>query len=64
MTPIFFCSYGQHGTIQYSKEAEHRIVQESDGTVSLKIEKAACYNDAVNPSNNTADWNVVITKPG
>jgi hypothetical protein len=39
-------------------------VQQADGTVSLKIEKAVCYSDAVNPSNNTADWNVVISKPG
>jgi len=48
----------------YDQEADNRIIQQQDGTVSLKLEKAACYSDAVNPSNNTADWNVVISKPG
>ena len=61
---ILFCSCGQQGNIIYDQEAENRIIQQEDGTVSLKLEKAACYSDAVNPSNNTADWNVVISKPG
>ena len=39
-------------------------MQQEDGTVSLKLDKAVCYSDAVNPTNNTADWNVVISKPG
>jgi hypothetical protein len=46
------------------QEAENRILQQEDGTVSLKLNKAACYRDEVNPSNNTADWNIVISKPG
>jgi hypothetical protein len=57
-------SCGQQGSTKNSQEADNRIVQQADGTVSLKIEKAVCYSDAVNPSNNTADWNVVISKPG
>jgi hypothetical protein len=57
-------SCGNQGTTKNSTEAENRIVQQADGTVSLKLEKAVCYNDAVNPTNNTADWNVVISKPG
>jgi hypothetical protein len=44
--------------------AKNRILQEKDGTVSLILDKAARYSDVVNPSNNTADWNVVISKPG
>ena len=28
------------------------------------LDKADFYNDAANPSNNTADWDVVISKPG
>jgi hypothetical protein len=58
---LWSCS---QGTTKKSQDAENRIVQQADGTVSLKIEKAVCYNDAVNPSNNTADWNIVISKPG
>ncbi len=57
-------SCGQHGTTNNTQEADNRILQQEDGTVSLKLEKAVCYNDAVNPTNNTADWNVVISKPG
>jgi hypothetical protein len=30
----------------------------------LILDKAECYSDIVNPSNNTADWNIVISKPG
>jgi hypothetical protein len=44
--------------------AENGVLQQEDGTVSLKLDKAACYSDEVNPSNNTAEWNIVISKPG
>jgi len=57
-------SCGNQGSTKNSGEAENRILQGEDGTVSLKLDKAVCYNDAVNPTNNTADWNVVISKPG
>jgi hypothetical protein len=59
---IWSCS--RQGTTKNTKEAENTIMQQADGTVSLKLEKAVCYSDAVNPTNNTADWNVVISKPG
>jgi hypothetical protein len=42
----------------------NRVVQQGDGTISLKLEKAACYTDVVNPSSNTAEWNIVIANPG
>jgi len=61
---LFLWSCGQQESAINSQLTENRIVQQDDGTVSLKLEKAACYNDASNPSNNTADWNVVISKPG
>ena len=57
-------SCGRQGTTTNSQEAENRIVQQADGTVSLKLDKAVTYSDAANPTNNTADWNVVISKPG
>jgi len=44
--------------------AENRIFQKTDGTISLKINKADCYQDAVNPSSNTAEWNIVVSKSG
>ena len=61
---VLVWSCGQQETTKKSQEAENRIVQQADGTVSLKLDKAVCYSDAVNPTNNTADWNVVISKPG
>jgi hypothetical protein len=44
--------------------AENRIVQQNDGTISLKIDKAECYHDMVNPASNTAEWNVYVKKRG
>jgi hypothetical protein len=61
---VLLWSCSQQGVTKNSRDAENRIVQQADGTVSLKIEKAVCYNDAANPTNNTADWNIVISKPG
>ncbi len=43
---------------------ENAVVQQEDGTLALNLDKATCYNDAVNPSSNTAEWNVVVSKPG
>lgn len=40
------------------------VLQDADGTLSLNMEKATCYSDIVNPSSNTAEWNVVVSKPG
>jgi len=55
------------GHIESNKDtrvAENRILQQDDGIVSLKLDKAGCYCDLVNPSSNTADWDVIISKPG
>lgn len=46
------------------KSVQNKILQEDDGTISLKVEKADCYQDMVNPSSNTAEWNVVVSKSG
>ena len=40
------------------------ILQQPDGTISLKLDKADCYSDMVDPSVNTAEWNVVVSKSG
>lgn len=44
--------------------AENKILQQEDGTISLKVDKAECYSDMLNPSSNTAEWNVVVSKSG
>jgi len=60
--PVWSCTHME--SKKDSKEAENRILQEKDGTVSLILDKAACYSDVANPSNNTAEWNFFISKPG
>jgi len=62
MLLLFSCDTG------YKSERNHlssnTIVQQPDGTISLKLEKADCYSDMVDPSVNTAEWNVVVSKSG
>lgn len=46
------------------KTVQNKILQQQDGTISLKVDKADCYQDIVNPSSNTAEWNVLVKKSG
>lgn len=41
-----------------------KILQKEDGTISLDVEKAVCYSDMINPSSNTAEWHVAVSKSG
>jgi hypothetical protein len=43
---------------------DNLIIQQEDGTVFLKLEKAACYSNITDPSSNTAEWNMKISQPG
>jgi len=43
---------------------ENKILQNSDGTISLKVSKAELYHDKTNPSTNTAEWSVLVKKSG
>jgi hypothetical protein len=55
------------GTQPDKKEAkgnEKLITQQKDGIISLRLANAECYSDAIDPSNNTAEWNVIISKTG
>lgn len=47
-----------------NKIVQNRILQQDDGTISLKVDKADCYHDIADPSSNTAEWNVVVSKSG
>ena len=40
------------------------ITQEPDGTISLNIDKAVCYQNVKDPSSNTAEWNFTVLEPG
>ena len=59
---MWSCSH--NGNKNDLSNAGNRITQQEDGTVSLNIGNAACYSDITNPSGNTAEWVVVISKPG
>lgn len=54
---------GEHKEIR-NKSVQNKIIQDQDGTISLKVDKADCYQDAVNPSSNTAEWSVKVSKSG
>jgi hypothetical protein len=41
-----------------------KIKQNDDGTLDLDLKKAALYNDITNPSSNTAEWDIIVSKPG
>jgi hypothetical protein len=65
LTIFFTYACNNTGNISDKKSTtDNKIVQESDGTISLYLEKAVCYNDKVDPSSNTAEWNFQVTKPG
>jgi hypothetical protein len=63
---VFYCSCNNIGEQKEPKneKIQNRILQQEDGTISLKVDKADCYQDIVNPSSNTAEWNVVVSKSG
>lgn len=57
-------SCGHKSALKEALSDGSAVVQEVDGSLELNIDKAACYNDEVNPASNTAEWKVVISKPG
>ncbi len=60
------CSCGNSKRqIAESREKDcKKIVQKSDGTIYLDLNRADCYNDLKDPSGNTAEWDVVVSKSG
>jgi hypothetical protein len=61
---IVSCNSGVRSDENANVVAEKKVLQQKDGTISLKIDKADCYHDLVNPSTNTAEWNIVVSKSG
>jgi hypothetical protein len=62
---MFLLSYcGNAGERKISEDRMGSIKQLADGTLSLKIDHADCYSNADNPSGNTAEWSVVVSKSG
>jgi hypothetical protein len=44
--------------------SERQIKQQEDGIIALNIENASRYNDKMNPSCNTAEWDFVVSRAG
>ena len=44
--------------------AGNAAVQEADGTLSLPLENAVYYSNLEDPSSNTAEWSVAISRAG
>jgi hypothetical protein len=58
------CRNSGSNTAINSSNTLEKILQQEDGTLSLSLEKAAFYRDEADPSCNTAEWNIVVSKPG
>lgn len=57
-------TYSCSNAVTDVSEGGEKIMQKDDGTINLALEKAACYKDKVNPSGNTAEWSIIVSKPG
>lgn len=64
ITFLYSCNHNTERKEVNNATTENKILQQPDGSISLKVDKAECYHDMVNPSSNTAEWNVVISKSG
>lgn len=65
MLVVFVYSCGRQGEVVDNKENRmDTVLQDPDGTISLKVAKADCYHDMSNPKSNTAEWNVKVLKSG
>lgn len=58
------CGKKVNSTVENETDSKNQIQQKADGTISLKVESAHCYHDMVNPSSNTAEWNVLVSRSG
>lgn len=67
LTGIIFlnsCNNNKVQKVENNTPDKNKILQQEDGTISLKVDKAECYHDMENPSSNTAEWNVFVSKSG
>jgi hypothetical protein len=60
----FSCSNSGNKSGKVVGIAGEKIRQKDDGTIVLDIKMASCYNDDSNPSCNTAEWSIIVTKTG
>ncbi len=59
---LWSCGRSSHGS---TENVSHKtVMQQEDGTILLRIEDAACYYDNSDPSVNTAEWIMTISRAG
>ena len=61
---ISSCTNTNKQNADKKNSAVTKVLQQEDGSISLKIDKAECYSDMQNPSSNTAEWIVIVSKTG
>ncbi len=61
---VLLWSCGRTGERNGARLAEKVVMQQEDGTFSLRLTDAGCYKDVADPSNNTAEWTVAISRAG
>ena len=61
---LYSCGNSGEQKVLKNNVVQNKILQQKDGTISLKVDKADCYQDVVNPSSNTAEWSVLVSKSG
>lgn len=61
---LYSCSRTEKSKTEQNAPEINKVLQKSDGSIELQVKKAECYSDKINPSSNTAEWNVIVTKSG
>jgi len=61
---LYSCSNTDTNNIESGRLYLNKVEQQADGSIQLYVQKAECYSDKVNPSSNTAEWNVFVSKSG
>ena len=64
ITHLYSCSSSGNESKSSNQLSENKIMQKEDGTISLDLKEAASYSDMDDPSGNTAEWDVFISKTG
>jgi hypothetical protein len=61
---LFSCTNSNNTKNTAIEPGINHVYQKPDGSIELQVKKADCYSDKVNPSTNTAEWNVSVKKSG
>jgi len=59
---LFSCNNAQ--TNNNENLSRNKVTQQEDGSITLSVKKAECYRDEDDPSTNTAEWHIEVSKSG